>query len=895
MGDLPVGTVTFLFSDIEGSTRLLQALGERYPAVRDRHAAVVRRAIADHAGVEVNTAGDSFFVVFTSALEALRAATDVQRGLAAQPWEGASLRVRIGVHTGRGVLGGEDYVGIDVHRAARIAGAGHGGQVLLSEATRALVEHALPDGLSLRDLGVHRLKDIERPERLFDVVIDGLQSEFPPLKTVDARPTNLTQPLTSFVGREADVEQILELLGRSRLLTLTGPGGAGKTRLALHIAARLLSEFADGVFLIDLSPISDPELVPSAIAHTLGVAEDPARPVVDALREHLRPRAALLVMDNFEQVVDAAPVVEDLLVAAVNVKILVTSRVVLGLRGEQEYPVPPLDVPNGNRPASAADLERFAAVRLFVERAHDVDPRFALTEANAAAVAAITTRLDGLPLAIELAATRAKVLAPAQMLPRLERSLSILTAGARTLPERQRTLRDTIAWSFDLLDEAGRRLFAQLSAFVGGWSLEAAEAVCDPANGGGGPAAGNDPVATLDGLASLVDQSLVRRGEGVDGSVRFSMLETIREFAEARLAEMPDAAEVRRRHAGWFLELALAAEAHLTAEDQGVWLDRCDEDHANIRAALGWAVDRGDADRAQEAAGALWRFWQQRGHLAEARRWFDQILAMPTGGAPTAARAKALSGAGGIAWWQQDVAAARSFYGEALSVARQVGDSSRLAAALYDQAFVVAADGDLDGAGVLLQESLEAHRRIGDDRGVAQVLVMLVIGDANVGDWAAVAARLEEAAAIMRRLGNRLDLAFDLIWLALAYGRLGRERDARTAALEALGLFRDVKNQTGVALAFRDLAFLATWAGRHQDAIRLAAASEAIRVRIGGGPPAGFAGLLEGDPAVGARRHLPAAVAEAAWNEGLALSEDEAAALADRDAGPGAPVAESPV
>jgi predicted ATPase/class 3 adenylate cyclase len=872
MTELPAGTVTFLFTDIEGSTRLVQDLGDRYATIREEHAAMLRRAIAEGDGIEIGTEGDSFFVAFRSPVAAVRAAVAAQRDLAAHDWPpGGRVRVRMGIHTGEGVPTGNDYVGIDVHRASRIADAGHGGQVIVSDATRALVEHALPEGTTLRDLGEHRLKDILHPEHLHDLVVEGLPADFPLLRTLDARPNNLPVQLTSFVGREGEIAEIGRLLARTRLLTLTGAGGTGKTRLALEVAAEMLPEFSDGAFFVDLSSLTDPALVPSVVARTVGVAEEAGRPILQGVKDHLRDKDLLMVLDNFEQVAEAGPVVEEVLTAAAKLKVLVTSRIALSLRGEQEFEVPPLEPPDLERLPDLLTLGRFDAVRLFNERALAVSPQFRITEQNAPAVAQITARLDGLPLAIELAATRTKVLTPEQILPRLQSRLSILTSGARTLPGRQRTLRGAIAWSHDLLDESERRLFARLSVFCGGWTLESAEDVSDP------EALGLD---ALEGLTSLVDKSLIRRASPEDGHPRFTMLETIREFAQEQLAAGGDFYPVRRRHAEHFLELALEAEPHLTGDDQGRWLDRCDREHDNIRAALRWAIEVGEGERAEESAGALWRFWQQRGHLAEGRRWLEEILAMPTGQGRTAARSKALTGAGGIAWWQNDHRASRGHYEEALAIERDIGDPARIAEALYNQAFVVAAGDDLESAARLLDESLDLFRRAKDGPGVARALAMLVIRDAMAGDWGRVIAKLEEVVAIWRRLGDRLHLAFDLVWLAFAYGRSGRRMDARSAALEALELFREVDNPTGVALALLDLAFLSTWEGRHQDAIRLAGASESLRERIGGGPPPGFAGLLEGDPVAEASANLSEDASKRAWEEGLAMGVDEAADLA---------------
>jgi predicted ATPase/class 3 adenylate cyclase len=857
MTDLPTGTVTFLFTDIEGSTGLLQTLGDRYPAVLDEHAAIIRRAVAEAGGIEVSTHGDAFFVVFASPAGAVRAAVAAQRDLAANDWSpGPPVRVRMGVHTGEGALGGDDYAGIDVHRAARIADAAHGGQVLVSDATRGLVRRALPAGASLRELGAHRLRGIDEPERLHQLVVEGLASDFPPLRALDARPNNLPLQLTSFVGREEQIAEAERLLDRARLLTLTGPGGTGKSRLALRIAADLLPRYQDGAWFVDLSPATDPALVPAAAAKALGVPEAAGRPILDEVKEHLRHRELLLVVDNFEQVAEAGPVIEELLTTAPRLQTMVTSRVVLSLRGEQEYPVPP--------------LPEVEAVRLFCERAVAASPRFALTEENTPVVAEITARLDGLPLAIELAASRTKVLTPTQILARLERRLSILTSGARSLPERQRTLRAAIAWSYDLLDPVERRLFARLSVFTGGWTFESAEAVCDPEALG---------VDALDGLTSLVDKSLVRRVESPGRLPRFSMLETILEFGREQLETSGDSAPVLRRHAERFLDLAVEAEPHLTGAEQGDWLDRCDAEHANIRAALRWAIDAGDAGRAQAAAGALWRFWQQRGHLAEGRRWLEEVLAMPSGRAPTAARAKALAGAGGIAWWS-DQGAARAFYEEALAIQRRLDDPAGLAEALYNQAFAVAAENDWDSAARLLEEALAVFRQLGDEPGVARVLTMLLVPDAMAGSWERVIAGIEEVVAIWRRRRNRLDLAYGLVWLAFAYGRAGRREDARATALEALELFGEAGDATGLALVFRDLVFLLTWEGRHADAVRMAGVAEAQRARAGGGPAPGFGGMLEGDPAAEASAHLDEDAAKRAFSEGLALTVPEAVALA---------------
>jgi predicted ATPase len=572
-------------------------------------------------------------------------------------------------------------------------------------------------------------------------------------------------------------------------------------------------------------------------------------------------------VDNFEQVAEAGPVIEELLAAAPEVRVLVTSRATLALRSEQGLVVPPLDLLDPRRPPDLDALGRSEAVRLFVERAQAVRPEFRLTPWNAPAVAEIAARLDGLPLAIELAATRTKILAPEQILPRLQRRLTLLTTGTRTLPDRQRTLRGAIAWSHHLLSDPEWRLFALLSVFAGGWTLESAEAVCGP--GELGP-------DVLDGLTSLVDQSLVLRTEPTAGHPRFSMLETIREFGQERLAEDGDLEQVRRRHAEHFLDLALAAEPHLTGADQGEWLDRCDLEQANLRAALRWAADAGQADRAQEAAGALWRFWQQRGHLTEGRRRLEELLALPSGREPTPARAKALAGAGGIAWWQEDIAAARRFYEEALAIERRLGDPARTADALYNQAFVVAAEGDFEGAFRLFEESLELFRRAGDEAGAARADWMMAIRDLVAGRWDGPVAKAEEAVDTWRRTGERFRLGDGLVWLAVVYARAGRPADAQAAMAEARALFDDADSPLGMLSVLLGLSYLARWEERYQDAVRLAGAADALRDQVGGRAPLDFLAGFLGDPEAEARAHLPPDVAQRAWREGRTSGVDAA-------------------
>ncbi len=523
---LPVGTVTFLFSDIEGSTRVARELGtDRWREVLERHQWIWRKAFADHAGIEISTEGDSFFAVFVSAVDAVAAAVAAQRAIQATSWPaeaGPGVRVRVGVHTGEGRLGGDSYVGLDIHRAARIAAAANGGQTVVSASTRLLAASALPAGVSVVDLGRFRLKDLDQAEELSRLVIAGIEDDLRPLRTLET-PSNLPADLTSFVGRERQLADLGPQVRDSRLVTLTGPGGTGKTRLSLAVAASVQADFPDGVHFVELESITDPGLVSTSILTVLGIRQEAGSDAEALLAAHLHDRQVLLVLDNFEQVVAAAPLVGRLVAGAPRLHVLATSREALHLRGEVEVPVDPLGLP---APAAGeldlALLARTEAVALFVARAGAVAPGFALTADNAQAVAEICASLDGLPLAIELAAARVKVLAPSAILERLHRDLGILSSTERDRPERQRTLRGAIAWSYDLLEPPEQVLFRRAAIFVGGWTLEAAETIC---------ASSSERPAVLDGLASLVDKSLVRAEPGSTGEPRFLYLATIREYA----------------------------------------------------------------------------------------------------------------------------------------------------------------------------------------------------------------------------------------------------------------------------------------------------------------------------------------------------------------------------
>jgi predicted ATPase/class 3 adenylate cyclase len=876
MPDFPIGTVTFLFTDIEGSTRLLQRLGDRYRTAIDRHGEILREAISQGGGTEVGTEGDAFFAAFPTSPGALAAAVHAQRTLAAEAWpEGLPVRVRMGLHTGAGVLGGDSYIGLDVHLAARIAAAGHGGQVLLSEATRKLVDRVLPDGVSVRDLGRHRLKDIDLPEHLYDLVIDGLPAQFPAIKTLDARPTNLPPQRTSFVGREREVAEAPALLAETRLLTLTGPGGTGKTRLALKVASDQLDQFSDGVFFADLSPIVDPALVPSVIAQALVVRDEPGRDLLDTLADNLRDRHLLLVLDNVEQVIECGLMLARLLDSAPRLTVLATSRIPFHISGEHEYQVAPLSFPNPGQVSEPEQVARSEAVALFTERAAAVRTGFQVTAENAAVVAETTARLDGLPLAIELAASWLNVLSPEALLARLTQRLPLLTSGARDLPERQRTLRGTIEWSHELIRPEQRRLFARLSVFTGGWTLESAEAVCGPGL----------EMDALEGLDALVDASLVRRVDIVDGDARFTMLETIREYATEQLAASEEAPELRRRHAEHFRDLAEQYDPGFffriggTGPEQGARGLHLDREYDNIRAALSWSTEGGDVATGLRTTGALNWYWQHRGHFADERGWLERLLSRPDVDIEPAVRIRALLAWGDAAFWQGDRDVAETAWQEAVDLARETGDHSLLAWSLLDLADIPTFAEEYERAEAMLTESLAVAEGGGDRILASEVGALLGRLAYFRGDIATAGERYRQAVASQRELGADRFLAINVGRLGDVEVELGEFDAAATHYRESLAMVNEAGNVVITAIMLIYLAWLASRRSDPRRAARLLGAASRISDEIGGGPTRERIPVWPEAEDV-SRKALGDETFEATRAEGYAMSTEEAVTYA---------------
>jgi predicted ATPase/class 3 adenylate cyclase len=799
--NLPSGTVTFLFTDVEGSTKLLHKLGtERYAEKLAEHRRVVREACAAQRGVEVDTQGDAFFVAFPTARGAVEAARSITEELASGP-----IALRIGLHTGTPLVTEEGYVGGDVHFAARVAASAHGGQIVVSKATRALLD----ERYSLVDLGEHRLKDMPEPVAIFQLG----ERQFPPLRTISN--TNLPRPASSFVGRARELSEVLaRIADGARLVTLSGPGGSGKTRLALEAAATLVPEYKAGVFWVGLASLREAAFVSETIAQTLGAKE--------GLAEHISERELLLLLDNLEQVIEAAPELSSLLQACPNLTLLVTSRELLRVSGEVEYPVPPLASPE--------------AVSLFCERSQ-LEPTEEIDE--------LCRRLDSLPLAVELAAARTKALSPAQILERIAQRLDLLKGG-RDADPRQQTLRATIAWSYELLAPEEQQLFGRLAVFAGGCTLDAAEDVAD---------------ANINILQSLVEKSLLRFTNG-----RYWMLETIREYALEKLEASDEAIELRRTHAHHFAALAESAEPELEGPDQAAWFDRLERDHANFRAMLAWAQRTGKYELELEVVTALRFLWLTRGYLSEGRIWLKRALASPAEPGPL--RAKALHSAGFMASRQGAYEEAEELLTEGVELARELGEPRLMLRILFTLAGVVSGRGDLARASELYEEGLPLARSVGDEA-LAVPLVNLADLALLQGDPVRASEIAQEALVVGRRLDKPVFTAMSLGNLGLALVSQGRHTEARERVEESLSLFQSLGYRDGIGSSLSVLGAVAAAEGDAEHAARLLSKAEALLEEIGSRLD-GTEGALHARSLALVKAELGGERFETAWAEGRA-------------------------
>ena len=870
MTNLPTGTVAFLMTDIEGSTRLITELGDAFPTLLDDHLAVLDQAISSNGGTLVSTEGDSVFAVFPSVREAINAAVAAQRALAGHAWPGdVKLGVRIGIHVGEAVLGGRDYTGLDVHRTARVMAAGHGGQVLVTQAARDLALASAADKVRFLDLGIHYLRDLPDPEHLFQIEGPGLASAFPPVRTQTAA-THARLPtfLTRFIGRTREIAEIGELLGRERMVTLTGPGGTGKTRLAIEVARDCTDRYPEGSWFVALEALHDPALVLPSIATTLGVPDQPGRPIAAVLADYLTARHVLLILDNLEQVIEAAPEIGSLLASAEGLDILATSREPLSIAGEHVHQVQPLDLPAEPGVPTAKDVGTNEAVQLFVERARAGRSDFTLTDTNAPAVAAICRRLDGLPLAIELAAARSNLLSPNQIVSRLDHRLTLLATTRRDLPDRQRTLRGAIDWSYDLLSGPEQTFFRRFSVFSGGAELDAIRAVVDPEE-----ALGTD---ALDLTSALVDQSLLRPTR-IEDENRLDMLETIREYAAEHLAASPeDESETRARHATYYRDLAEASQGVLTDVRGDELLDRLDRELPNFRAAIAWSLESRLPETGLRIAAALRDFWHLRNHLLEGRRALRELLGASVDAGATPVRFQALATSGLLASWHGDYGSAAELFEAAVVMAGVAGDRRQLAMAKTGRGYATIGSRP-ESARDDLEDAIAIAREIGDQFVLFNALQALALTQIRLGDLGAARGSVLEAIALGEASGERYYNATNLLALGLIEARDGNPESGGHRIAEALRQLSAVGGRGGVSIALDVLATLALERGEPEQGARLAAAADRLRREVGGGPSTAII-LLE-EPLDHARRTMTQADFEQAIAVGRGFSTDEAVAL----------------
>jgi len=828
----PTGTVTFLFTDIEGSSRLWERFPVDMGPALARHDSLLRSEIEAQTGFVFKTVGDAFCAAFPSPQAAIDAATSAQRVLFAEDWgKTGPLRVRMGLHTGAAELRGSDYFGGTLNRVARICAAGHGGQILVSETLASMLEDGEGD-LELVSLGDFRLRNLHRVERIFQVQVPGLPQAFPPLRSQQNLPHNLPIPPTSFVGREQEMERVKQLLGRNRSLTLLGTGGTGKTRLAIETGRELLETYPDGVWLVELAPFDEDASVAEAISAALGIREELGRSLQDSLVSFVCKRQMLLILDNCEHILaNVAECAAGLLAGCANLHILATSRQALGIRGEVTLPVPPLpafDVWRRSRDhqPTAEEISRFEAVRLFVERARSVQPSFALTDENAPDIARICWRLDGIPLALELAAARLRVLSPAQISDRLNDQFKLLKSGGQTILPHQQTLRALIDWSYDLLDQRERIIFHRLGIFAGGRTLEAVEAVCT-----GGEIDEDD---ILDLLQQLADKSLVFVEEEKGSSPRFTLIESVWQYARERLRDSGEFEQLRDRHLDYCLQLVEAAEPHLRGPDPARWVRRLTSESLNLRFALDHASERqGGVETALGLVAALERFWEICGNLEEARRHVEAVLARPDCAAHSELHAKALTCAGRIAWLQDRYPEGLEYLKSAREILEGLDRPDLLGLLCGYEGFLVFSAGDVEAAIRCFDRTEEIGRSAGDPR-------VLALAHAGRGSIAAQQGHLEqaleikhEALAEFRKLGDKWIVGYSLWGVANVALSMGRPELAREALREWALIAREVGNRWSTPYLVQHLADTARLEAKPELAARLFGAAEALRENLG--------------------------------------------------------------
>ena len=810
MTNLPTGTVTFLFTDIQGSTKLAQQYPDRWESLRARHHTILQSAMEMFNGYVFQIIGDAFCVAFHTASDGLSAALEAQRKLQNEDWGDTPIKVRMGIHTGEAKTHNNEYHAyLAMSLVQRLMSAGHGGQILLSNATENLLRGQMPNDVTLRDMGEHKFKDVTQPVRVFQVIAANLKSDFPALRALDVFPNNLPNQLTSFIGRKKELDDVKKLLQEGRMLTLIGPGGTGKTRLSIQIAGESLMHYPDGVWLVELAPILDPLLVPRIIAIAVGLREEPQRSAIEMLCDYLREKRLLIILDNCEHLVDTcAQVADKILHAAKSVRILASSREALGIAGEVTYRVPSLGLPDVNHLPPVESLSQYEAVRLFIDRATSADPTFAVTNDSAPALAQICHRLDGIPLAIELAAAKIRVLNAEQIAKRLDDRFRLLTGGSRTALERHQTLRATIDWSYNLLPPSEQTLFRRLSIFVNGWTLEAAEYICSD------PSVKSDDVLEL--LEHLINKSMVSN-QGTQHETRYGVLETMRQYANEKLAESGESDGLRDTHLDYFLKLAEEAEPKLHSAEQLIWFSRLESEHDNLRAALEWAKGDDRFEMGLRLGAALYQFWEDRGDWSEGYLHLVSLLKNALQ-EKTAARAKALVIAGYFAQRCGYVDEMHSLFEEGIQTMRELREEGKrllgFALSLYANALV---DRDLVRARALIEEGIEASRKQGDLLDLAYGFFTAGMISRRMSDFAAARSAQEASMVLYKQMGDMRMYAHLLSNLGWTHHWAGNLQQAKECFDQSMKLARDTGNKLSEANSMPGRGDLARRLGDYEE------------------------------------------------------------------------------
>jgi predicted ATPase/class 3 adenylate cyclase len=869
----PTGTVTLLFTDVEGSTRLWEEHRAAMGRAIARHDGIFRATAESNGGFVFKTIGDAFCIAFQSATAAVNAAVAAQQALLAETWEEiGALRVRMAVHTGAVEDRDGDYFGVPLNRVARLLAAGHGGQILISSATEALVRGALPGELSLLDLGERRLKDLKNPQRIFQLLAPDLPAQFPTLRSLEVFPNNLPAQLTSFVGRDRELREVKELIRSAHLLTLTGPGGTGKTRLAIHVAADLLEDFPHGIWLVELATVSDPDLIPETIAAALNIRQEADAPLLGTITNFLRQKKLLLIPDNCEHLVArCADIAGALIRACPELRILATSRAALLVAGEKIYSVPAL---GAVRPAarSAEELAEFDSVRLFIDRAQAVKPGFSPNLEELRLVAEICWRLDGIPLAIELAAARLKVLSLSEIARRLEDRFHLLTGGSRTALPHQQTLRALIDWSYELLSPSEQMLLRRLAVFARGRSLEAVEVICS--------GDGVESYDVLDLLSQLVDKSLVSMEPEEDGTPRYFLLESVWDYGRAKLEESGEAKAIRDKHLAYFLKLAREAEPQLVGPDQVKWIEALEIEEINLRFAVDWSLeDESRTALGLELAAALGRFWEVRGNLKIGRDYYAELLAKPAAQSRNVARAMALFGAGRLAWCQEDNPTALRHYDEALSIYREIGNRFMTAMTLGQMAFVFRSEGNAEESVVRLEEGWPIALKLKNE----QLRAIMLSGKGSIasdnGDLESARAMKEEALAVYRQFGDLWVIGL-IAWSLARIVILQKDFVAGRAYLsEAVSVAQKLGNRWVIPYLLEGFASLALGEEKAERAATLFAASDALRAAMAISQSPTERTTFQNDLSQ-VRARLSAAEFNQAWKTGVEFSAEKALEIA---------------